>query len=154
MYIIYIYIYIRQRSTGSGVQPFLVGYWNMFPPKTHEWQWKTNHLKMYLLLKMMIFHCHVSFCFANVGKYTSPMDCMGLELVEIWTSLLSGRLLPLHLRASRLFHETRSGRASPLFECLKIVNFCRRSYRYPLHGYDTTNTFSFRLLKESIIRSI
>ena len=25
------------------------------------WQWKNNHLKMYLLLKIVIFHCHVSF---------------------------------------------------------------------------------------------
>ena len=25
------------------------------------WQWKNNHLKMYLLLKTAIFHCHVSF---------------------------------------------------------------------------------------------
>ena len=25
-----------------------------------RWQWKTNHLKMYLLLKLVIFCCHVS----------------------------------------------------------------------------------------------
>ncbi len=30
--------------------------------KTNEWQWKTQPFKkMYLLLKMVIFHCHVSF---------------------------------------------------------------------------------------------
>ena len=31
------------------------------PPSSLTWQWKNNHLKMYLLLKMVIFQCHVSF---------------------------------------------------------------------------------------------
>ena len=30
-------------------------------PEKLTWQWKTNHLKMYLLLKMVISHCHVRF---------------------------------------------------------------------------------------------
>ena len=30
-------------------------------PEKLTWQWKTDHLKMYLLLKMGISHCHVSF---------------------------------------------------------------------------------------------
>ena len=31
------------------------------PPKKLTWQWKIHHLKMYFLLKMGIFQCHVSF---------------------------------------------------------------------------------------------
>ena len=30
-------------------------------PGKLTWRWKNNHLKMYLLLRMVIFHCHVSF---------------------------------------------------------------------------------------------
>ena len=30
-------------------------------PRKLGWQWKNKHLKMYLLLKMVMFHCHVSF---------------------------------------------------------------------------------------------
>ena len=29
-------------------------------PKKLTWQWKPNHFNMYLLLKVVIFHCHVS----------------------------------------------------------------------------------------------
>ena len=39
-------------------------YQHTFPglhPGKLIWQWKTNHLKMYFPLKMMIFQCHVSF---------------------------------------------------------------------------------------------
>ena len=30
-------------------------------PGKLTWQWKNNYLKLYILLKMVIFHCHVSF---------------------------------------------------------------------------------------------
>ena len=30
-------------------------------PRKLTWQWKSSHLKMYLLLKMIIFNCHVTF---------------------------------------------------------------------------------------------
>ena len=33
---------------------------NLHPGKL-TWQWKTDQLKMYLLLNMAIFHCHASF---------------------------------------------------------------------------------------------
>ena len=36
-------------------------YDDILPPGKLRWQWKNKHLKMYLLLKMVIFHCHVSF---------------------------------------------------------------------------------------------
>ena len=38
------------------------------------WQWKTNHLKMYLLLNMAIFHCHLSFRRGNWKKTMSKLD--------------------------------------------------------------------------------
>ena len=31
------------------------------PSRKVTWQWKTNHLKMVFLLKIVIFHCHVEF---------------------------------------------------------------------------------------------
>ena len=41
---------------------------NNFDPEPHEyiytpktWQWKNNHSKMYLPLKIVIFHCHTNF---------------------------------------------------------------------------------------------
>ena len=38
---------------------------NIQPTKKHPrnltWQWKNNHLKMYLLFKMVVFKCHVGF---------------------------------------------------------------------------------------------
>ena len=34
--------------------------WWIHPEKL-RWQWKAKHLKMYLLLKMRISHCHLSF---------------------------------------------------------------------------------------------
>ena len=30
-------------------------------PRKLTWQWKNNNLKLYVLLKMAIFHCHLSF---------------------------------------------------------------------------------------------
>ena len=33
----------------------------IYTPKKTTWQWKHNHLKMYLLLKMLMFHCYVRF---------------------------------------------------------------------------------------------
>ena len=40
------------------------------------WHWKTNHLKMYLLLKMVIFHCHHSF---RGDTQFSSVDTIGIE---------------------------------------------------------------------------
>ena len=34
-------------------------------PKNLTWQWKIHHLKMYFLLKMVIFQCHLSFQWCN-----------------------------------------------------------------------------------------
>ena len=35
--------------------------WCFLHPRKLRWQWKTKYLKMCLLLKIVIFHCHVSF---------------------------------------------------------------------------------------------
>ncbi len=53
-------------------------------PGKQTWQWKTNHLKMHLLFKMVMFHCHVSFlrgillflvaaCLINHGSFLQDM---------------------------------------------------------------------------------
>ena len=49
-------------------------------PRKLPWQWKNNHLKMYHLLNMVIFQCHVSF----QGGY-SDSDSFHDEIPEIWT---------------------------------------------------------------------
>ena len=41
-------------------------------PGKLTWQWKTSHLKMYLLFKMVIFHWHVSF----LGVNSSAPNCV------------------------------------------------------------------------------
>ena len=40
------------------------------PSRKLTWQWRIHHLKMYFLLKMVIFQCHVSFrgC-KNTGRF-------------------------------------------------------------------------------------
>ena len=42
-----------------------------YTPERLTWQWKTNHLKMYLLLKMVVFCWHVRF---QGGNGQSPRD--------------------------------------------------------------------------------
>ena len=66
------------------------------------WQWKMDQLKMYSLLKMGIFHCHVSllegtFDFNDVGAYYSQM---AMAMSIIWVNSLIcrphvGRYIPL-----------------------------------------------------------
>ncbi len=40
---------------------FLLGVVIYSPPRKLAWQWKIHHLKLYFLLKMGMFQCHVSF---------------------------------------------------------------------------------------------
>ena len=40
-------------------------------PVKLTWRWKTSRLKMYFLLQIVIFHCHVSF----LGEYTMVLAC-------------------------------------------------------------------------------
>ena len=42
---------------------------NAVYPRKLTWQWKNIQLKMYLLFKMVIFHCHVSFLGGNPSKW-------------------------------------------------------------------------------------
>ncbi len=45
------------------------------------WKWKTNHLKMYIILKLVMFHCHVSFrdVFGTVGIWSDMFVLQDLQ---------------------------------------------------------------------------
>ena len=45
-----------------------------FTPRKLTWQWKNKHLKMYILLNILYFHCHVSF-----------RGCTFIHLYKVWT---------------------------------------------------------------------
>ena len=50
------------------------------------WQWKNKHLKMYLLSKMVIFHCHVGFwrCTLHIIHIY-----IAIAYIDIWIYLIS-----------------------------------------------------------------
>ena len=71
---------------------------NMFllPPRKLTWQWKLHHVKMYFLLKMGIFQCHVSFhgCIP-CGNDPIWLPCFpGLEPRQITAPLLASSTSP------------------------------------------------------------
>ncbi len=99
-----------------------LGGWNFrtsLPSRKLRWQWKIHHLKMYFLLKMGIFQCHVSFQGSTPPKFnSSPLKNDGWEMIlsfwvsaylqgrhvklqECSTSIISwGRLVEIFLQAS------------------------------------------------------
>ena len=74
---------MSRRNTGNGYGGIQEGLdsWNVltnfeYYSEKLTWQWKNNYLKTYSLLKMLIFHCHVSFLggtlqFVNCRESTS-----------------------------------------------------------------------------------
>ena len=56
-------------KTSTNKPPILV-FFSIHPWKL-TWHWKINHLKMYFLLKMGSFHCHVSFSGVCVDAHVS-----------------------------------------------------------------------------------
>ncbi len=75
-------------------------------PRKLRWQWKNNRLKMYLLLKMVFSHCHVS-CWGciyddwrqwrhNIFKNVSEVALNGMMYpsveLEMWISQISTKL--------------------------------------------------------------
>ena len=57
-------------------------------PRKLIWQWKIHHLKMYFLLKMEIFQCHVSFrecTFKRDGSWTMYLR-LQVFFSSFWTS--------------------------------------------------------------------
>ncbi len=56
-------------------------------PQKLTGHWKTKHLKMYLLLNMVIFHCHVSF--QGCTCWNPRMLYWDLLLIFIWVERLS-----------------------------------------------------------------
>lgn len=72
--------------------------------KTNEWQWKLNHLKMYLLWNMVIFHCHVS--------------CQGIAILfNHFTESCSSRPTPSRSNTEERWHPSWLRGASP--SCLR-----------------------------------
>ena len=47
-------------------------------PRKLTWQWKNSHLKMYLLLKIGIFQCHVNFrgSWQQFFSLNGPINCL------------------------------------------------------------------------------
>ncbi len=64
----------------------------MVPPqkKKKKWQWKIHHLKMYFLLKMVIFQCHG--CKLKAWSFQKVTIFSGNLSHENW---FSGRTMPL-----------------------------------------------------------
>ena len=79
------------------LQPKIVETHNIHPGKL-TWQWQTNHLKMYLLFKKVIFHCHVSFFLLgvtfkkiqdiHVGERNHFCKLERVSLTHTWLTLL------------------------------------------------------------------
>ena len=58
------------KEQGSISEPnhICCGFFGEYHPWKLTWQWKIHHLKMYLLLDMVIFNCHVSFGVVIIDK--------------------------------------------------------------------------------------
>ena len=63
---------------------FCLAYW-LTPPKKLTWQWKNNHLKMYLLSKNVILYCHVSFrCGIEFRHFNFICQVLPVVLLVKW----------------------------------------------------------------------
>ena len=69
-------------------------HWNLkeLPPWKPTWQWKNNNLKMYLVLKMVIFHCHVFF------RGCIPPKWWSIQSLPLFVEPLSPAFHPARLR--------------------------------------------------------
>ena len=78
-------------------------FWGI-PPRKLTWQWKINHLKIYFLLKMGMFHCHVYFLGVYLLNYQPfwnifPQPPNGRHNLSSWEELLpSLQLTGSHLK--------------------------------------------------------
>ena len=70
-----------------------------------SWQWTNNHLKMYRLLKMVIFHCHVSFQGCKHGKRVSSKWATSWQSHPVWAQ--TGVLERVLLEKSTLHNDNQ-----------------------------------------------
>ena len=97
------------------------------PPGKLAWRWKNNNLKMYLLFKIVIFRCHVSFPRSTLEKTMPPK---GDEAFSFWQGLLAD----LHDKISNTKRKQGSPSGSKRWYCwrkkilhhyLSTMDWCR-----------------------------
>ena len=102
------------------------------PPRKLTWQWKIHHLKMYFLLNMGIFQCHVSF-----------QGCRWflLQLIHFYNSLGEGWWSALNLGRNKMLRKTRRSEIVPKNLCYQQkTHGCFLKWWYPTTmGFPTKN---------------
>ena len=87
------------QTNAQSRDPQLTSNKTFLQPRKQTWQWKNNNLKMYLLSKMVIVHCHVSFrgCTPKVQKQLNHKLGCKQKTVNLCHFLSYGRAPHLHL---------------------------------------------------------
>ena len=83
-------------------------YYFHLPRRKPTWQWKVRHLKMYLLLKMVIFQCHLSFQRCTVYIKQSYWDVSFGTVNGWWISPTGVAKKPLEMAGTLTGRKTLS----------------------------------------------